>query len=209
MKKDILSNKGIGTIFLILAILSGFISLSIAIFAQMKPIDIPVNEDSGVLKIVLYVLLIASIIMIVIEKYTSFTFNRNALMYIIIPLTATLGSLYSFLYIYSSMGNNVISGLYINNQINFLSLFFFVIYTLMYNGFLTDWWQNLKGGVFKGIMLFLLEIPNFISWWVLAFAAPLNYIEGIDTPEHFWLTFTFALSVVLFLTSIRLIKIKS
>ncbi|WP_066302091.1 hypothetical protein [Bacillus sp. FJAT-29937] len=206
MQKNNFTYKIIGTIVIVFAILTGSICIFISIFAQMNTIEIPLEESSEIFSILLYLLLFIALIIMIIEKYTNFKFNRKVLISIIIPLTAIMGSLYSFLYIYYSMGYTVIDGLYVNNQLNFLSLFFFVIYTIMYNGFLIDWWNNLNNIVYKIFMLILLEIPNFISWWILAFSAPLNYIERINSTEHIWLTLTFALTVVLLLLGIRLIK---
>lgn len=208
MKKEFLSYRGIGTLFALFGIISGFICLCIALIAQFNVTEVAHNESSGYLGIVLFIFLILSTIMYIIEKVFPYEFNRTVLIHTLIPFTALLGSIYSLLFIYYSVGNSEIHGLPLNNQLSFLSLFFFAIYTLMYNGFITDWWENIENFHFKGLMLILIEIPNFISWWVLAYATPLNYIKDISSPVHFWLTFTFALSLVSLITSIRLIKIK-
>ncbi|KAB2481416.1 hypothetical protein [Bacillus cereus] len=204
MEKLNFSYKINGMIIILFAMLSGAASIGISIFSQSQIIDIHLKRFN---QLDYFLFIITSIILVIfiIEKCTSFVFNRNILMYIVIPLPAILGSLYSVCFIFDQMGYLHREIFPLNNDASFTSLFFFAIYSLMYNGFIIDWWDNIEIKSFKWIMLIFIETPNFISWWVLAFIAPLNFIKE-NSHGHFWMTFFFALSVILFLAGIRLIK---
>lgn len=209
MKNSDFPNKVVGAVIIILAILSLLASIGFSVFAQLQMVGVPLEEKSlNWLSSFVFIVGVIAVIVILIEKYTNLVFPRDLLLRIFIPLVAIFGSLHSFLFIYYNMGNSQFEFFRINNHTNFMSLYFFAIYSLMYSGFITDWWNNLKNLILKWIMLILIEVPNFISWWVLAFSVPLMYIEEINSSVHFWFTFFFAWCVVLLLMGIRLVKSK-
>ncbi|MBJ8080095.1 hypothetical protein JDS82_02520 [Bacillus cereus group sp. N14] len=139
------------------------------------------------------------------ELLTNREVNRNRIMYIGIAITAVLGSSYSFCYIFEKMGYFHLEYLPLNNDTSFTSVYFFALYTFIYNGFIIDWCDNIEIKLTKFFMLAIIEVPNLISWWWLIYIAPLSFVEE-NSQNHFWMTFFFALSIVLFLVSFRLRK---
>ncbi|HDX9614771.1 TPA: hypothetical protein ROY01_006003 [Bacillus toyonensis] len=193
--------KYTGGIYILLGIFTVMISAGIALFAQFQLKEQQVSGFTWIL----FGLLCITLIMFIVEKMSNYVFNRNVLINIFIPIVGIVGSLHSILDIYYKMGNAPIKFFYINNDTNFMSLFFFAIYTLLYNGIIIDWCDNLRNSLFQRIMLIIIEVPNLISWWVLIFSSSLSYMK-INSVTHFWFSFFSALSVNLLLMGIRLIK---
>lgn len=202
------NNFPISLLVFFLAIFSFFASLYFSIKLQLNVTDTPVDTKYNNLDLlILPPLLIFGLISMIFMKHPKF--NANLFCKIAIVLVATLGSLHSLIFIYYKMSDVTKGLISIDNNTNFTGLYFFAIYTLIYNGFLCEWWDKQKDSIKKYTLLCLIEIPNVIAWWILVFASPLSYAGGMNTSGHFWMTLFFALCVVLTLTGIRLYKKES
>lgn len=194
------NNFRISLLVFTLAVLSFLASLYFSAKLQLNFVGIPDDSKNNLDLIIISILFISFLIVIIFHKKINFFYFLQLL----IVLFATLGSLHSILFIYYKMSGITNGWIAIDNDTNFTGIFFFAIYTIIYNGFLCKWWDKQLNSIRKYILLFLIEIPNVIAWWILAFTAPLSYVGGMNAPGHFWMTLLFALSVVLTLTGIRL-----
>ncbi|RKI20813.1 hypothetical protein [Bacillus thuringiensis] len=109
-------------------------SVIIAFFTQIQtkaPQEIGFNEIMNILFLIV-------LLMYICEKVMNHTFNRDVLFRLFFPLVGIIGSLHSILDICYKMGLTPIKFLYINSSTNFTSMFFFAIYTLLYNWVIID-----------------------------------------------------------------------
>lgn len=193
----------IGAIMLLIAIFLIVVNIGISGYLQYK------SEVEGLIPkyiIITFVgIFIIASIMWLIEKKTNIEFPRNIVGIVVVFLVALLGTFNSALFIYYNSGNPQFDWFPITNDTNALSLGFFFVYTAMHQGFIIDWWYKLRNPIGKFFMMIIIEIPNFVSWWVLAFSAPFFYTD-MESKGHLWMTGLTALIVVLTLTGMNLIK---
>lgn len=187
-----------GIMLSILSFIFIVISLSLALSIQNSSAVYKTNIFNSFVLLILFTL---ALIGVLLQKFYS-KFSDDIYIKIAIPIFGISSCLYSLFFIFDiKMG-----GISVDNNTNFICLLFFAVYTYIHSGFLCDWWEKQKDSIKKYIILILMEVPNVISWWVLAFSSPMNYVENINSPGHFWMTLFFALAVVFSLTGLRLYK---
>lgn len=199
MKQTVSNDKGKG-IGISLSVLAGIffcISLSFSISLQSSS---NVEQTNSLNTYVLLITLLLAIVGVLFQNHPKFSLYLY--MKFATPIFGLISCLYSLFFIFDIK----IGELSVDNNTNFMCIIFFWIYTYIHTCFLCEWWDKQKDSLKKYILLILIELPNLFSWWVLAFSAPMYYVEDIHSPGHFWMTLFFALTVVFSLTGLRLYK---